>query len=176
MSDKKETIVSDATGRHIIGKDTTEYHEDGSSTTTHQDASFNMIDGVTATRITGVTENSPDGTSEHHEGSKGGCFLSTACVEHAGLADDCHELTMLRSFRDKYVANLARGPAMLAEYYEIAPALVQQIEQSTDRETVLASIFTTVSKAVALIERGSYSHAFTCYQTMFADLKKRYDA
>ena len=45
MSNKKETLVTTGDNHHIIGKDTTEYHEDGSSTTTHQDASFNMFTG-----------------------------------------------------------------------------------------------------------------------------------
>ena len=30
----------------------------------------------------------------------GGCFLTSACTEARGLPDDCHELTVLRSFRD----------------------------------------------------------------------------
>jgi hypothetical protein len=105
---------------------------------------------------------------------KSGCFLTTACVEHAGLADDCRELTVLRSFRDNYVASLGNGSALLAEYYEVAPEIVRQIEQGTDRDTILADIFATVTKAVELIGRGNYSEAFACYEAMFAGLKKRY--
>ncbi|HUX35911.1 MAG TPA: hypothetical protein VMV71_02650 [Candidatus Paceibacterota bacterium] len=102
------------------------------------------------------------------------CFLTTACVEHAGLADNCRELTVLRSFRDNYVAHLACGPAMLAEYCEVAPAIVQKIGQSAERDAVLAGIFDTVKKAVELIEREKFQEAFACYKTMFADLKKHY--
>ena len=39
----------------------------------------------------------------HAKSQEGGCFLSAACVEHAGLSDGCRELTTLRSFRDGYV-------------------------------------------------------------------------
>ena len=33
----------------------------------------------------------------------GGCFLTSACTEARGLPDDCHELTVLRAFRDGYL-------------------------------------------------------------------------
>ncbi|MHB0865463.1 MAG: CFI-box-CTERM domain-containing protein [Minisyncoccota bacterium] len=110
----------------------------------------------------------------HAESQKGGCFLTTACVEYAGLADDCHELTVLRSFRDNYIAHLVRGPAILAEYYEVAPALVQKIEQDANRETILSDIFATVKKAVELIEGEKHTEAFNHYEAMFVDLKKRF--
>ncbi len=174
MRNKEESLVTTGDNHHIVGKDTTEYHDDGSSTTTHQEASFSMIDGVSAGRITGVTENNADGSSEHTESSKSGCFLTSACVDYAGLADDCRELTVLRFFRDNYVAKLANGLAILAEYYGTAPVLVKQIERSPDRNTTLAGIFTTVTKVAAMIEHGNYSEARACYEAMFVALKKRY--
>ena len=119
-----------------------------------------------------------DGQEAHKESSGeeggGGCFLTTACVEHAGLSDDCHELTVLRSFRDSYVAGMNNGAALLAEYYEVAPAVVRRIEESPDREAILSGIFATVTRAVKLIENGNFAEAFTCYETMFAALKERY--
>jgi len=172
MSNKKETWVSDENKR-IIGKDTTEYHKDGSSTTTHQKAHSTFF-GAEATKITGVTENKPDGTSEHHDGSKSSCFLTSACVAHAGLNDDCQELKVLRGFRDGYIAGLPQGSAVLQEYYDVAPALVDRIEQSADRNTTLSQVFVSVTKAVTLIEGGRYQEAFVLYQVMFADLKQRY--
>ncbi len=111
----------------------------------------------------------------HTESQKdSNCFLTTACVNYAGLADDCHELTTLRAFRDGYVASLAHGPAKLAEYYEVAPVLVQKIEQGENRDAELADIFIMVARAVQLIEHGNYVAAFTCYETMFTNLKARY--
>src|SRR3954469_9734346 len=35
-----------------------------------------------------------------------GCFLTSAVVHWAGKADDCHELTTLRQFRDGYMRGL----------------------------------------------------------------------
>ena len=59
MSDR-ESLITDDDGK-IIGKD----HEDGSSTTTHQEAFLDWKADVQATRITGVTENDADGNSTH---------------------------------------------------------------------------------------------------------------
>lgn len=111
---------------------------------------------------------------EHTESQNGSCFLTTACVEHAGLADDCHELVVLRSFRDNYIANLAHGPALLTEYYKVAPVLVRQIKQDQNCDAELASIFSTVTRAVALVEQRNYSEALLCYETMFTELKGKF--
>ncbi len=170
MSDKKESWITNEHGK-IIGKDTTEYHDDGSSTTTHQNAHFDWLTGAHATSITGVTENSSDGTSEHQEGSKG-CFLTTACTAHAGLPDDCHELTVLREFRDGYLASLPNGEAMTREYYRVAPAIVQRIMRTPSREAILARIYTTIRKTVTLIEKEQFPSALRAYSEMFQTLRR----
>lgn len=65
MSEKKETFVMD--GKRIVGKDTTEYHEDGSSTTVHQDADYHILMGLHVGHITGITENNPEGVSKNRK-------------------------------------------------------------------------------------------------------------
>ncbi len=64
MSDKKSTWVTNDNGK-IVGKDTTGYRKDGSSTTTHQKARSNLIFPASVSKITGVTKNSSGGTSKH---------------------------------------------------------------------------------------------------------------
>lgn len=59
-----ESIVQ--SGSSIVGKDTTEYHRDGSSDTIHQDAHLSF-GSLRAGAITGVTHNHPDGTSTHEK-------------------------------------------------------------------------------------------------------------
>lgn len=63
--EKEESWVTDGDGK-IIGKDTTEYNDDGSSKTTHQEA-YADIFGAHATKIAGETYNKPDGTSKHYK-------------------------------------------------------------------------------------------------------------
>jgi hypothetical protein len=102
-----------------------------------------------------------------------GCFLTTACVTHAGLSDDCYQLTVLRQFRDRYVMALPKGAEALAEYYAVAPAITRRIDQSPNRDAELKAIFCAVNEAVSLVEQGKLSEALTCYESLFANLKTR---
>lgn len=104
----------------------------------------------------------------------GGCFLTTACVEHAGLADNCHELQVLRRFRDNYVTALPNGKAILEEYYTSAPTIVRRIQSSQKRDDVLETLFGIVRETVALIEAGRHKQAFDSYATTFRKLKTQY--
>jgi hypothetical protein len=117
-----------------------------------------------------------DGWNNTHDqkSSSGGCFLTTACVEHAGLADDCHELQVLRHFRDDYVATLPDGEAILAEYYKSAPTIVRRIQLSQQRDDVLRRLFGTVKEAVTLIEAGCHKQAFDSYVVTFKKLNEQY--
>jgi len=63
MANKHESWIKDD-GGHIIGKDTVYYKENGSSVTVHQKADGGgLIYGPSASKITGITYNHPDGTS-----------------------------------------------------------------------------------------------------------------
>lgn len=105
---------------------------------------------------------------------EGGCYLTTSCVEYAGLPDDCHELEVLRQFRDSYVAKQPDGNTIIAEYYHSAPIIVSRIQSSRERNSVLAALFEMVKEAVNLIEAGSYKLAFDLYSTTFKKLKNQY--
>jgi hypothetical protein len=130
--------------------------------------------GADVERMEEINDAWEQGQANHESQTKSGCFLTTACVEYAGLADDCHELTVLRSFRDNYVARLVNGASVLAEYRKVAPTLVEQIKQDADHEAVLMGVYATVAQAVELVEGGKHVEAFSCYETMFNSLKQRY--
>lgn len=106
--------------------------------------------------------------------SKGTCFITTACVEAAKLPDSCHELTVLRHFRDCYVAHRPHGAAMLAEYYATAPRIVECIQRSPQRAAVLDTVFSDVRRAVSLIESGRQESALAVYAAMFTRLQKEF--
>jgi hypothetical protein len=108
------------------------------------------------------------------EDKSGFCFITSACVAHAGLDDDCHELTVLRRFRDDYIARLPTGAALLAEYYRAAPRIVHAINASSDKQAILASTFAHIRTAVSHIEAGSPSMALSIYSDLFSDLKTRF--
>ena len=73
--------------------------------------------------------------------SSGGCYLTTACVEHKGLQDDCLELSTLREFRDNYLRNLPDGDKEIEEYYRTAPKIVDTINHSGDAESIYDEMF-----------------------------------
>jgi hypothetical protein len=108
------------------------------------------------------------------EEKKSGCFLTTACVQYAGLQDDCYELTVLRQFRDNYLLALPNGQAMFDEYYRVAPSIVDAIEQSKERDTVLTDILTQVRQAVRCIETKNNESALNIYVQMFNTLRQRF--
>lgn len=61
------------------------------------------------------------------------CFITTAVCQEAGKPDDCPELTAFRAFRDGYLRSCPDGPALIAEYYDIAPGIVLRMELAHDR-------------------------------------------
>lgn len=93
---------------------------------------------------------------------KKGCFLTTAACEHRGLPDNCHELQVMRMFRDDVLAKTAGGNAMIKHYYEIAPHLVPLLGDHAVAEEVWTNIETTV----AHIEAGQPTDAISAYQEM----------
>ena len=87
--------------------------------------------------------------------SSGGCYLTTACVEHKGLADDCVELSTLREFRDSYMKEIPTGEKEVQEYYETAPEIVDAINRSNDAECVYEAIYSDIIEpCVKLIQEG----------------------
>jgi hypothetical protein len=98
-----------------------------------------------------------------------GCFLTTACVQAAGLPDNCRELTVLRHFRDNFVKALTDGDTLIQEYYDQSPRIVEKLTVIELRE-----IYATIQDAVSQIDRGELSEAFKTYAEMFKGLRNRY--
>ena len=90
------------------------------------------------------------GTLTDHKGDQKnkteGCFLTTACVQFGGLSDNCHELMVLRGFRDRYVSHLPGGASLMSEYYATAPTIVQAIDRAPNRSELLSDMLTEDSQ------------------------------
>ncbi len=74
----------------------------------------------------------PDRGYDSSRNSSGGCFITTAVCEYFGKEDDCYELTMLRSFRDNWLAEQKNGKLEIRLYYDCAPKLVEKMKSSND--------------------------------------------
>ncbi|NJK93323.1 MAG: hypothetical protein HC904_16845 [Blastochloris sp.] len=98
--------------------------------------------------------------------SSGGCFLTTACVVHAGLDDNCEELMVLRSFRDNVLLKTSTGRRLVEEYYRIAPPIVEEIERSGRSTEILMAMWPRIQNVVMLLKEARYHSALAQYQTM----------
>ena len=101
----------------------------------------------------------------------GGCFLTSACVQHKGLSDDCEELTVLRNFRDNYLKSSSDGRALVDKYYAIAPTLVSKIDKRSDKDEIYEGIYKTVLNCVDLIRNEAFEEAVKAYSNMVKSLE-----
>ncbi len=111
---------------------------------------------------------------QEKDGGGGGCFLTTACVEYAGLSDDCEELQVMRKFRDEYICSLPDGGSLVEEYYQAAPLVVQRIKSGGDADATLESLLKTLRNVVELIQSGHNSEALLVCKKEFQMLKRKY--
>ena len=118
----------------------------------------------------------PDDRTCSHYQAYGGCIFTTACCSYLGLPDDCDELMTMRSFRDDYVRFLPDGENTIAEYYRIAPPIVNVIDSKSDKDSIYKSIYETVKRCVTFVKANKNEEAFIEYTNMIADLKRKYSA
>ncbi len=104
-----------------------------------------------------------------------GCFLTSACMEAKGLPDDCHELTILRRFRDGYLKSQPCGDIEIAEYYRVAPQIVACIRSEKNTEEIFEEIYSQlVCPCVSLIEREDNAGAHDLYRSYIQKLRTTY--
>ena len=114
-------------------------------------------------------------------GSKGGfCFITTAVMisKYDGnkeLFDNCYELTILRNFRDNYLIKLPGGEVLIKEYYEIAPKIVEKINQQINSKYIYEIIYNDlIIQVLELIKSKKYIQALSFYRNFIYCLKKAY--
>ena len=107
------------------------------------------------------------GFVEGGSSSSGGCFLTTACVTHKGLPDDCRELTVMRRVRDEWLVHQPGGKEKIDEYYRIAPGIVKKIGMREDCVGVWEKLYQKyLLPCVAAAEEGKNETAYEIYCEM----------
>lgn len=104
--------------------------------------------------------------------STGGCYLTTACVEHKGLPDTCEELSVLREYRDTYLKNT--NPEAIRHYYRIAPRIVDAVMVDEHHAEVLDGVYKMICEAVLDIRQSQPMRAFNRYKAKTQELAARY--
>lgn len=103
------------------------------------------------------------------------CYITTAVCESFGKADDCYELTLLRDYRDTYLASQPDGEELIQEYYDVAPSIVKHINQQETPQEIYLSIWKRyLSPCITMIEDGRMEECRALYQEMVCGLKNEY--
>ncbi len=106
------------------------------------------------------------------EKSKGGCYLTTACMKHQleEFDDNCYELFMLRWLRDHIVS---KGD--IKHYYEVTPLIVESIDKLPESNDIYNYIYENVIiPCVVAIKHGDFEFAYNRYKNSILALEKEY--
>jgi len=104
-----------------------------------------------------------------------GCFITTAVCDTFGKSDDCYELTTFRKFRDEWLTVQPDGKFLIAEYYEIAPRIVANINRLSEAKKIYKNIWKQY--LVPCLNFINCGDNFSCkqkYIDMVHDLKRLY--
>lgn len=103
------------------------------------------------------------------------CYITTAVCTTQGKPDDCYELTLLRDYRDGYLAGLENGEELIARYYDVAPTIVRHINERPDSGEIYTGIWDEyLSPCIHMIEDGRKEECRLLYMQMVYDLQDRY--
>ena len=84
------------------------------------------------------------------------------------------ELTVLRRFRDGYMRSLPDGAAMIRDYYQYAPEVVESIAKNDKGNEEWPQVYAMVQTAIRHIESGREAEALAVYAAEYLRLKARY--
>ncbi len=106
---------------------------------------------------------------------KGFCYITTAVCDSLHKPDDCYELTMFRAFRDGWLQAQPDGNALIAEYYEVAPSIVQAIDALPNAAEIYRSIWDNyLFPCLSLLEAKNMSGCKKAYMKMVLELKEKF--
>lgn len=103
------------------------------------------------------------------------CYITTAACQEMKKEDDCRELTLLRDYRDTYMASLPDGQELIRRYYDVAPSIVKHINQQADSESVYRKIWDEyLDPCIRMIENGELEECRELYEKMVNTLENKY--
>lgn len=108
-------------------------------------------------------------------GKSSGCFITTAVCDSFGKPDDCHELTMFREFRDGWLKNQSDGESLIARYYDLAPSIVEHINQLPNAREIYRGIWDKYLRpCLSCLEQGNHQTCKEIYVDMVETLATTY--
>ena len=130
--------------------------------------------GKKATYSTYKEETNYEAQSKHVS-SDDDCFITTATCKSQGKPDDCEELTAFRKYRDQTLSLTAAGKALIAEYYRIAPGIVECISAEENAKEIYSFLYSEYIKpGYKLLQQGRGEEARNLYAKGVIMLAKKY--
>lgn len=103
------------------------------------------------------------------------CYITTAVCESLGKPDDCHELQVLRGYRDEYLMKSEEGKRIVEQYYDIAPTIVSHINRAENSKEVYEEIYKKyILPCIELIEEKKPEECQEVYISMVRELQEKY--
>ena len=100
--------------------------------------------------------------------------MTTVACEYYGKPDDCYELSVLRDYRDNWLAHQKYGSDLIREYYECAPSIVKAIKESPDYAQICTSIMNNyVNPCISLINSHCEQECKDLYVNMVKTLRNK---
>ena len=104
---------------------------------------------------------------------KGLCYITTAVCRSLDKPDDCYELTVLRRYRDTWLAGQPGGEALIQRYYDTAPGIIAKIDTRTDSKRIYDDVYRRyLQPCIRYIEEGAYEACKNLYIEMTEKLDK----
>jgi len=103
------------------------------------------------------------------------CFLTSACVFHKGLPDNCQELMVLRNLRETVMKPNSDFNQLILEYAVIAPKMLTKIDIAANKDEIFEIIYSNlVLPAVKLVGEGKDNEAIAYYRDFVEEMKCLY--
>ncbi len=103
------------------------------------------------------------------------CFLTTACVHHKKLADDCFELNTLRDLRNNFILKSPGGRKLIEDYRTMGPALIQSINSCENKAEIYDYMYDQlILPSLALLQKGKKQDAVLYYKNFVEGLSAKY--
>ena len=103
------------------------------------------------------------------------CFLTTACVHHKKLQDDCMELQTLRTLREQHMRVQQGGLELIGQYSIIGPDIVKGINACENSAEIYDYMYSNmILPSVKLVQQGQNEEAVAYYKTFVKALYERY--
>lgn len=103
------------------------------------------------------------------------CYITTAVCRTFGKPDDCYELTLLRDYRDTYLADSPGGEELIEKYYDVAPSIVKHIDQQPDADAIYQDIWDEwLAPCISMIETDQKEECRDHYIDMVHTLQAKY--